>query len=92
MYLANYTRPDISFSVNLLSIYSFSPTRRHWNRVKHVLRNLRGTMNMGLFYPKVPKLDLNGHADTCYLSDLIVVDHKQVTCLEVKIQPFHGDL
>ena len=38
MYLANYTRTDISFSVNLLSRYSSSPTRRHWNGVKHVLR------------------------------------------------------
>ena len=26
MYLANYTRPDISFYVNLLSRYSSSPT------------------------------------------------------------------
>jgi hypothetical protein len=38
MYLANYTCTDISFSVNLLSRYSSSPTRRHWNGVKHVLR------------------------------------------------------
>ena len=29
MYLANYTRPDIAISVNLLAMYSFSPTRRH---------------------------------------------------------------
>ncbi|XP_075515737.1 secreted RxLR effector protein 161-like [Primulina tabacum] len=30
-YLANCTRPDIAFSVNLLARYSSSPTRRHWN-------------------------------------------------------------
>jgi hypothetical protein len=36
MYLANYTRPDISFFVNLLSRYSSSPTIRHWNEVKHI--------------------------------------------------------
>ena len=29
MYLANYTRPDISFSVNLLARYNYDPTRRH---------------------------------------------------------------
>ena len=29
MYLANYTRPDITFAVNLLARYSSSPTRRH---------------------------------------------------------------
>ena len=40
MYLANNTRPDITFSVNLLARYSSSPTKRHWNGVKHVLRYL----------------------------------------------------
>jgi hypothetical protein len=69
MYLANYTRPDIAFSVNLLSRYCSSPTRRHWNGVKHILRYLRGTTDMGLFYPKVPKLELIGYADAGYLSD-----------------------
>ena len=29
MYLANYTRPDIAFSVNLLARYSSTPTKRH---------------------------------------------------------------
>ena len=29
MYLANYTRPDITFSVNLLARYSSTPIRRH---------------------------------------------------------------
>ncbi|XP_059315934.1 secreted RxLR effector protein 161-like [Lycium ferocissimum] len=50
MYLANATRPDIAFSVNLLARYSSSPTRRHWNGVKHILRYLKGTSDMGLFY------------------------------------------
>ena len=29
MYLANYTRPDIAFSVNLLARYSSALTKRH---------------------------------------------------------------
>ena len=29
MYLANYTRLDIAFSVNLLARYSSTPTKRH---------------------------------------------------------------
>ena len=43
MYLANYTRLDITFSVNLLARYNSTPTKRHWNGIKHVLRYLRGT-------------------------------------------------
>ncbi|KAK9169357.1 hypothetical protein Syun_001497 [Stephania yunnanensis] len=36
MYLANFTRPDIAFAINLLARYNSLPTRRHWNGVKHV--------------------------------------------------------
>ena len=68
MYLANYTRPDIVFVVNFLSRYSFSPTRRHWNRVKQILRYLKGTMNMALFYTNDSKSDLIGYANLGYLS------------------------
>ncbi|GKA32060.1 disease resistance CC-NBS-LRR class family protein [Tanacetum coccineum] len=36
MYLTNCTRPDISFAVNLLARFSSSPTKRHWNGIKHI--------------------------------------------------------
>uniref|UniRef100_A0A2N9E3J9 Reverse transcriptase Ty1/copia-type domain-containing protein n=1 Tax=Fagus sylvatica TaxID=28930 RepID=A0A2N9E3J9_FAGSY len=52
MYLANCTRPDIAFSVNLLARYSSAPTLRHWNGVKHVLRYLRGTTDMEIILSK----------------------------------------
>ena len=29
MYLANSTRPDIAFAINLLARYSATPTKRH---------------------------------------------------------------
>ena len=69
MYLANCTRPDIAFSVNLLARYSSAPTLRHWNGVKHVLRYLRGTTDMGLFYPNKSNRQLVGYANAGYLSD-----------------------
>jgi hypothetical protein len=50
MYLANCTQLYIAFSVNLLVKYSSTPTQRHWNGVKHVLRYFRRTIDMGLFY------------------------------------------
>ncbi|RVX04725.1 Retrovirus-related Pol polyprotein from transposon RE1 [Vitis vinifera] len=69
MYLANCTRPDIAFSVNLLARYSSAPTRRHWNGIKHILRYLRRTTDMGLFYSRESKQQLLGYADARYLSD-----------------------
>ena len=69
MYLANYTRLDISFSINLLARYSSAPTKRHWNGIKHILRYLRGTTDMGLFYSNESKQKLLGYANVGYLSD-----------------------
>ena len=68
MYLANYTRLDIVFSVNLFARYSSTPTERHWNCIKHILRCLQGTIDMSLFYLKELKQQLLGHAYAGYLS------------------------
>ena len=69
MYLANYTQPDIAFAVNLLARYSSAPTRRHWNGIKHILRYLRGTTDLGLLYSNGSKPQLVGYADAGYLSN-----------------------
>ena len=67
LYLEQCTRPDIAFSVNLLARFSSTPTRRHWNGVKHILRYLRRTTDLGLFYSK--ESTLKGYAYSGYLSD-----------------------
>ena len=69
MYLANCTRPDIVFSISLLVKYNSSPTQRHLNGIKHVLRYLGGTIDMSLFYSKESKQQLLGYADVGYLLD-----------------------
>ena len=57
----------ITFVTNLLARFSSSPTRRHWNGIKHVFRYLRGTTNFGLFYSRGSKQEITGYAG--YLSD-----------------------
>ena len=68
MYLENYTQPDIAFLFNLLARYSSSLTKRHWNEIKHVLRYLRGTCDMGLFYSKTLEPQFFNYTDAKYLS------------------------
>lgn len=48
MYLTNYIRPDIGFPINLLARYSLTPIRRHYNKIKHVLRYLCGDKWLGI--------------------------------------------
>ncbi|XP_070667476.1 secreted RxLR effector protein 161-like [Malus domestica] len=80
LYLAQCTRPNISFVVNLLAKYSNAPTRKHWNGVKDIFRYLKGTADLGLFYtreslsvatPYGTLIDscLVGYANAGYLSD-----------------------
>ena len=69
MYLANCTRPNIAFLVNLLARYSSTPTLRYWNGVKHILRYLHEMTDMRLFYPNKSNPQLVGYADASYLSD-----------------------
>lgn len=58
MYLANATRPDISYAVNYLARNQTDPTEEDWNDVKRILRYLRGTCNLGIkFQSKTETLD-----------------------------------
>ena len=65
MYLANSTRPDIAFAVNLLARHSAAPTKRHWVGGKQ-----NGTKDLGLFCQKNQDPTLVGYTDAGYLSDL----------------------
>jgi hypothetical protein len=69
MYLANNTKLNIVFAVNLLARHSASPTKRHWNGIKNVLRYLHGTTDLGLFYERNQDPSLVGYTDDGYLSD-----------------------
>ena len=71
MYLANCTRPDIAFAVNLLARHSATPTKRHWSGVKNIFRYLQGTKDLGLFFQFQENQDSNmiGYADADYFSD-----------------------
>lgn len=48
------TRPDLTFSINLLTQFMYSPSIIHEQAVKRVLRYLKGTIHFGIcIYLKV---------------------------------------
>jgi hypothetical protein len=69
MYLANSTRLDIAFAVNLLARHSAAPTKRHWTGVKNIFRYLNGTKDLGLFFQRNSYSNMIGYTDTGYLYD-----------------------
>lgn len=49
-WLAVKTRPDISEAAGTLARFNTAPTKKCWNGLLHVMRYLKGTMNVGLTY------------------------------------------
>ncbi|MBW0506187.1 hypothetical protein O181_045902 [Austropuccinia psidii MF-1] len=73
-YLAQHTRPDISFTVNALSRYATQPTARHWVSLKHLFCYLKGSSGLCLTYKNLDTHTcdaLVGWADADYANDQI---------------------
>lgn len=68
MYLTA-TRPDIMYSVSLISRYMENSTQMHLLAAKRILRYLQGTRDFGLFYKKGEKSDLLGFTNSDYAGD-----------------------
>ena len=51
-YVANATRPDISYAVNKLAAYTANPSLLHYGILKRILRYLAGTRQLGITYQK----------------------------------------
>lgn len=60
------TRPDLAFTVTLLSQYSSDPSTQHMQAAKRVLRYTQGTRDLKLHYDQAAPLVLNGFSDSSY--------------------------
>ncbi|ESW98399.1 Polyprotein (gag/pol) of Ty1/Copia retrotransposon [Ogataea parapolymorpha DL-1] len=63
LFAANTGRPDISYAVSYLSRYMQTPLEEHMRGVKHLLRYLKGSMNMGITYQRRQSFKLTGYTD-----------------------------
>jgi len=65
------SRPDIVFSVGLCARFQASPQEAHLKAAKRILRYLKYTPDLGLWYPKECSFDLVGYTDADYAGFLI---------------------
>ena len=77
LYLAEQMRPDIMFTVNILSRHMNAPTNQHWMCGKRLLRYLQGSKGLKLTYTKEASYDLVGESDADWSGD--VNDRKSTT-------------
>lgn len=69
MYLTA-TRPDLMYGVSLISGFMSCPTESHWLAAKRILRYLKGTTKLGIFYKKGGCTDLVAYTDNDFAGDL----------------------
>jgi len=61
------SRSDVMFSVCMCVRFQASPTESHLKATKRILRYLKHTQNVGLWYPKGGKFELIGYSDSDYV-------------------------
>ena len=76
LYLS-HTRPDICYSVNILSQFMYSPRNSHFQAANKILRYLKGTSGLGITYKKTGKLDLILYTDSDFASSRM--DYRSTT-------------
>ena len=69
MYLTA-TRPDLMYGVSLISRFMPCPTKSHWLAAKRILRYLKGTIELGIFYKKGGNSNLEAYTDSDFAGDL----------------------
>nr|GEY26078.1 uncharacterized mitochondrial protein AtMg00810-like [Tanacetum cinerariifolium] len=57
------SRPDIMFATCMCARYQANPNEHHVSAVKRIFRYLKGTINLGLWYPKDSGFDLTAYSD-----------------------------
>ncbi|GJW49185.1 hypothetical protein Tco_0090536 [Tanacetum coccineum] len=76
MYLTA-TRPDIQFSTVLCARYQSNPKESHLTAMKRILKYLKGTPTLGMYYLKCLGFDLKGYSDSEY--DVCNMDRKSTS-------------
>ena len=60
------SRPDVMFIVCMCARFQASPRESHLTATKRILRYLKGTQDVGLWYPKGSSFELIGYSDSDY--------------------------
>ncbi|KAL0314769.1 UNVERIFIED_CONTAM: Retrovirus-related Pol polyprotein from transposon RE2 [Sesamum angustifolium] len=65
-----FSRPDISFAVQQLSQFLQHPREPHWDAALHLVRYLKGSSTLGLFFGTDSPLTLSAFSDSDWASCL----------------------
>jgi hypothetical protein len=85
MYAMVATRPDIAYTVGIVSRFMHNPGHPHWNAVKHIFRYLVGTQDYGIRFGTNEPLGAVGFTNSDYAGCLDTRIHHQRSEIDVWI-------
>ena len=62
-------RPDIAFTVGVVSRYMQKPRNFHLELVQRIVKYVKGTLDYGLLYKKEEECEMTGYYDADYARD-----------------------
>lgn len=77
LFAANTARPDLAYAASTLSRFIKEPHSNHLAAAKHVLRYVKGTLNLGLVFRQSTSMNLVGYCDSDWAADKN--DRKSIT-------------
>ena len=86
----NASKPDIMFSTCLCARFQANPKESHLISVKHIFIYLKGTPNLGIWYPKGRGFDLVGYTNSDFAGCRIDQNSTSGSCQFLEEGWFHG--
>lgn len=78
--------------MNILTRFRSNPTARYWDKIKHICRYIRGTVDLGLFFPNSSISLLVAYADVEYMLDPYFGRSQTIINLHIMVLLSHGSL
>jgi hypothetical protein len=63
------TRPDLAYSLSVISRHCHDPCQRHWQAVKRILRYVKGTADYGIHYDSIMSKSMSVYTDASHNQD-----------------------
>jgi hypothetical protein len=64
------TRPDLSYTVGVVSQFMQTPRKPHLDTVRHILRYIKHTFQCGIFYEAKSQLQVHGYTDVDWANNV----------------------